>query len=394
MAEKGRFERLLKVADTEPPRVRAILGAVGTQLGKSEKLLRPLRESLNPLSRFDFGMLSGLRFAPQWQAKERRRGVKLFEHPDFEQAVLGAAEHFCSRGLRPAIIEKDYYVTEVLRIIANTAGDKVIFKGGTSLAKGWNLIERFSEDIDLFLDPLAFEPPLGKKAIDRELKKLRDAIGRHPALTYQANESKTIGGVGRSDRFAYVQRFGGIGEVVSRVLVESGTASGREPTETVELISFIGQFLTDSGTTLGAEDEGGFPFRLLHFRRTFVEKMFAIHSKVELLKRDGQPLGSYARHYYDLYQLSQQAAVLAMLQSAEYAMIKADYDQISRAHFAKNYSHPPDMRFAASEALFPAGGLATQIATDYESQCRLLCYGPYPTWADVQATFLRLRALL
>ena len=46
------------------------------------------------------------------------------------------------------------------------------------------------------------------------------------------------------------------------------------------------------------------------------------------------------------------------------------------------------MRFAASEALFPAGGLATQIATDYESQCRLLCYGPYPTWADVQATFL------
>ena len=92
-----------------------------------------------------------------------------------------------------------------------------------------------------------------------------------------------------------------------------------EPTETVDLISFIGQFLTDSGTTLGAEDEDGFPFRLLHFRRTFVEKMFAIHSKVELLKHDGQPLGSYARHYYDLYQLSQQSAVLAMLHSAEYA---------------------------------------------------------------------------
>ena len=99
----------------------------------------------------------------------------------FRAGRTGGGRHFTSRGLRPAIIEKDYYVTEVLRIIANTAGDKVIFKGGTSLAKGWNLIERFSEDIDLFLDPLAFEPPLGKKAIDRELKKLRDAIGRHPA---------------------------------------------------------------------------------------------------------------------------------------------------------------------------------------------------------------------
>ena len=77
--------------------------------------------------------------------------MRLFEHPDFDQVILQAAEHF---QLRPGIIEKDYYVTEVLRIIAAAAGDKVIFKGGTSLSKGWNLIQRFSEDIDIFLDPL------------------------------------------------------------------------------------------------------------------------------------------------------------------------------------------------------------------------------------------------
>ena len=34
--------------------------------------------------------------------------MKLFEHPDFEQAVIRAAEHFRARGLREAIIEKDY----------------------------------------------------------------------------------------------------------------------------------------------------------------------------------------------------------------------------------------------------------------------------------------------
>jgi predicted nucleotidyltransferase component of viral defense system len=38
--------------------------------------------------------------------------MKLFEHPDFEQAILRATEHFHNRGLRAAIIEKDYYVTE------------------------------------------------------------------------------------------------------------------------------------------------------------------------------------------------------------------------------------------------------------------------------------------
>jgi predicted nucleotidyltransferase component of viral defense system len=112
--------------------------------------------------------------------------VKLFEHPDFEQAVLRATEHFRSQGLRPSIVEKDYYVTEALRIIAATASDRVIFKGGTSLSKGWNLIQRFSEDIDIFLDPLAFQPELRKKGIDRELKKLRDAVAAHPALTHVA----------------------------------------------------------------------------------------------------------------------------------------------------------------------------------------------------------------
>ena len=86
--------------------------------------------------------------------------MRLFEHPDFEQGVLEATDHFAGRGLRPAIIEKDYYVTEALRIIAQTIGEKTIFKGGTSLSKGWNLIDRFSEDIDIFLDPAAFEPAL------------------------------------------------------------------------------------------------------------------------------------------------------------------------------------------------------------------------------------------
>lgn len=72
-SEKGRFGRLLQVADSEPPRVRAMLGALGQQLGQDEKSLRRLRESLNPFSRFNFGALAGLRYASKWQAKERTR---------------------------------------------------------------------------------------------------------------------------------------------------------------------------------------------------------------------------------------------------------------------------------------------------------------------------------
>lgn len=320
--------------------------------------------------------------------------MKLFQHPDFDQIIVAAADHFRSRGLRPALIEKDYYVTEALRVIAATASDKAIFKGGTSLSKGWDLIQRFSEDIDLFLDPAAFGKPLGKNAIDRELKKLRDAVGAHPALALVQKESQTIGGFGRNDRFAYKQRFGGAGEVVPRVLLEAGAASGREPTAVVELRSYLSQFLQERDISLGADDEAPFPMRLLHFRRTFVEKMFAIHGKVELLKRDGQRLGPYARHYYDLFQLAAEPEVLAMLKSAEYAEIKADYDRISRAHFSRSYFQPEAMSFASSDALFPPTKLAAIIEAEYTEQCRMLCYGPFPSWGDLQARFLALRNLL
>jgi hypothetical protein len=70
--EANTYARLAGVALSEPPRVRAILGAIGEELGKEAALLASLRASLNPLSRFDFGNLSGLRYARAWQAKERK----------------------------------------------------------------------------------------------------------------------------------------------------------------------------------------------------------------------------------------------------------------------------------------------------------------------------------
>jgi hypothetical protein len=71
-AEPGRFERLVRVAPQEPPRVRAILGAIGEQIGKKRVVLDRLHASLNPLSRFDFGLLAGLTSARRWHAKERK----------------------------------------------------------------------------------------------------------------------------------------------------------------------------------------------------------------------------------------------------------------------------------------------------------------------------------
>lgn len=68
---------------------------------------------------------------------------------EFEDAVNATSEYF---KLRAVLIEKDYWVTYVLKNLSQSEYfDKVIFKGGTSLSKAYNCIERFSEDIDLAL---------------------------------------------------------------------------------------------------------------------------------------------------------------------------------------------------------------------------------------------------
>jgi hypothetical protein len=56
----------------------------------------------------------------------------------------------------------------------------------------------------------------------RHWRKLRESL--------RIVQSQTIGGFGRNDRFSYRPHFGGAGDVSNRVLVEAGTASGREPT--------------------------------------------------------------------------------------------------------------------------------------------------------------------
>jgi hypothetical protein len=60
---------VLNVADMEPPRVRAMLGAIGEEFGKQPTVLKVLLASLNPFFKFDFGFLAGLRHTKKWQAK-------------------------------------------------------------------------------------------------------------------------------------------------------------------------------------------------------------------------------------------------------------------------------------------------------------------------------------
>jgi hypothetical protein len=160
--------------------------------------------------------------------------MRLFEHEDFPQAILRAAAHF---DLSEQFVEKDYYVTEILRIAAAELGERAMFKGGTSLSKGWGLITRFSEDIDLFVNPDSFDPPPGKNKLDRILKDLSTEVEKHSALTWLREEGETISGLGRSDVFAYPSHFDTLPGIRAAVRFEPGIQSGTFPSEEAAMLA-------------------------------------------------------------------------------------------------------------------------------------------------------------
>lgn len=315
--------------------------------------------------------------------------MRLHEHEDFAALTTAAATQM---DLEEPFVEKDYWITEILRVVAQTLPDRAIFKGGTSLSKGWNLLDRFSEDIDLFVDP-SVEPTLSARGIDRTLKRLRQDVEAIGGLEFVADRSRTIGGFGRMDTFRYDSRYPAVTGFPATVRLEPGVQSGDQPTVEVEISSIVSDVLRERGVAGELDVEGlePFPMTLLHFRRTFIEKLFAIHGKIERLKTEGHPLGRDARHYADIFVLAGQPEVLAMLEADEYELIRLDYDEKSRAFFPDSYRPPPNLRFANSDALFPSDALRAQIEPAYEQECARLFHRPHPPFAAVLRRLEELR---
>jgi len=134
--------------------------------------------------------------------------------------------------------------------------------------------------------------------------------------------------------------------------------------------------------------------QILHFRRTFVEKLFTIHSHVLYAQEHNQSIETYARHYYDLFYLSKEKEVLEMLKSDEYLDIKRNCDKISQQFFNDMYYQPKDLSFANSKALFPTEDVRSMIVDAHNRQCKNLCYGDYPAWEQVEDRFNELREYL
>lgn len=210
----------------------------------------------------------------------------------FQQAVLQASTKL---NIHPAIIEKDYYVTQMLHRLV-TEDPNIIFKGGTSLSKCYKLINRFSEDIDLSYENHGTHMSEGTR---RRFSKLIRESGT--VLNLELDNADKIRS--RRDFNQYVFQYSscfGLAPVKPTLVVETAVFIQSFPTEIKMADSYLHQFLVLEGKEELLSEYSLTPFQLTvqTRERTFIDKVFAVCDYY----LTGN-IAKHSRHLYDLHKL-------------------------------------------------------------------------------------------
>ena len=199
-------------------------------------------------------------------------------------------------GFSMDIIEKDYYVTMILKILSKSKY-KVIFKGGTSLSKAYNVISRFSEDIDI-----TFEEHLGENRRKRLKYEILKPIENELNLIIENfNQIESDKDYNHYDYY-YKSVCGNILQgLPTYVKLETALMSYAFPVEEKKINNYIYDVLNDIEKEL-IEKYDLYPFNMFvqSMERTFVDKIFAICDYYLLNKPHRN-----SRHLYDIYMISQ-----------------------------------------------------------------------------------------
>lgn len=302
---------------------------------------------------------------------------------DFIFSVVSA-----KKGLRKAIIEKDFWVCLTLDYLFNKSiyGKYFIFKGGTSLSKGFNLINRFSEDIDLILNceslgitkqellkarsntkQDSFNKNVNNLAKDFIREKLLPDLkdGLFNLLKKEINVEIDIAD-GQVINFYYPKLYGSE-SILQFIKLEIGPLASLEPTQNITIRSYVGEEMKD------ILEDNSFNVLTISPIRTFWEKATILHREANRLMEKDMPK-RYSRHYYDLYMLGHSIYKDEALQNI--ALLKEVVtfkNKFYRDNWAK-YEETLEKNFK----LVPPDYRLKQLKSDYKNMQDML-YGNVPT---------------
>ena len=285
-------------------------------------------------------------------------------------------------GLPSSAVEKDWWVSLSLNIIFSLSYSKhLVFKGGTSLSKAWNLIARFSEDIDLVIDRkyLGFEGELSKTQV-KKLRKascsfignefykdINDALIKLGVTEYElvVQETKNTD----TDPLVIELRYTSLTETSEylrpRVLIEVGARSLMEPVENKPIVSMVSERFRELPF---AETEITIP--VVSPKRTFLEKIFLLH---EEFQKDTKfiRVERMSRHLYDLEKLMDTTHGIEALTDIElYNTIVAHRKNFNAIRGIDYANHTPQLI-----SILPPEATIKEWEKDYKTMQESMFYG-------------------
>lgn len=268
---------------------------------------------------------------------------------DLDELDVYVTQIAAATGIPAAHIEKDYWVTEVLRGIAAASrenGCSIVFKGGTSLSKAHHLIQRFSEDVDL----IAVLPAGGTKGKDTTLKAFVAGAVEATGLASDTDQSATTRGVKRSAILTYPTVHGS-GTLRPGVLIELGTRGGALPQRRLAIQSLITEHAESVGLPVDFDEAEPVSILVLEPVRTLVDKLVLLHHAAT--EGDNERKAVTARHYYDVDRLLRNDDIVAQLAQPPVDVFAREVTEHSRAAGLPTADRPKG-GFATSPAWDPA----------------------------------------
>lgn len=297
----------------------------------------------------------------------------------FRQLVKATSEQL---GIIPIFVEMDYWITYVLKNLHNSEyHNKVVFKGGTSLSKGYDLIKRFSTDIDLAIVK-------GNDATNNSIKTLIREIEKTICAGLTEIEDSDITSKGskfRKSVYAYPKMHDL--ESANSIIVEINSFYHPFPYRQLEISSFIYRFLNSNSFENRVQEFGLTPFSInvLDKRQTLVEKLVSlIRFSYDLETIEN--IGNKIRHFYDLYYLMQDDECIAYVNSEAF---KSDFKMILE-HDKEVFDTPigwQSKTIQVSPLITSFPTLWSQLGILYKRELQRLSYTDIPNEKEVSDSF-------
>ena len=296
-------------------------------------------------------------------------------------------------GMASFAVEKDWWVVQALALVFETAIAKhLVFKGGTSLSKAWNLIERFSEDLDLAVDRsfFGFNGELNKK----EKTNLRKATSKYiseifyPELeakfkdkgfsevNLQIIEPESSDQDPRIIEIYFPNVMVSPGYIQPKIQLEIGCRSLREPFSVKAFSSLIDEQYPDS-------DFAQVPIEIPTVipERTFLEKIFLLHEEFQR-PHEKIRVDRLSRHLYDVYQLSKTGFAFNAIND------KALYETIVEHRYTYTRFGGVNYNLHQPQTINPIPGpdLIDAWEADYKTMQEQMIYGDSPDFIEMIKT--------